>query len=631
MRVHTLVAACVSLVGPLCLPAASAPVAKVRTAAPDQQITWQRAGGPCGGVVFSIETGPDGAVYAASNSGAVFRSTGKCDNWSNMYVPTVNEQAWRTCITPTGAILVEARDHTFRSTDGGRAWSTVIGAKQPGLGRICVLPHGRLLAINGGGQLCRSEDDGCTWQDLKPIIANKQVTGLVIGPEGRVFASVGSEVYASRDSGDNWEKACDGPAESSPVFRLVAGGEDYLLAGTSQALHRSTDKGMTWETVRRTTALYQTDRIARDSRGQLYDAATDGLHRSMDSGKTWTRLQAGSPDGRFYGVAVTGDDTILASNVPDGVLRSSDDGKSWAQANGGLTAIPINGLCVRRDGGIVAAADEGVYVSSGGCTAWDRLVTRQRVQNIIAVAADGDLGLYAGTLSGHILRSSDAGATWTVHEPLVERGSVPSIVAAPNGHLFAAVGGYRNWVAPRDSGVYRSVDKGAHWVLMCEGIAGDVRFLAATPDGRIFAAARAGLFRSTDGGVHWSEVNTGCDWHSPWGLAVSPSGGVYVGAQLQARAAVIASKDGSSGWAGSVIDPSLLTGADALVIDSQERVYVSTRLGIFRSSPGGAEWELVSARPDALGIRTLAIDSAGHLLAGTDKDGVYRSKRPVRE
>ena len=163
---------------------------------------------------------------------------------------------------------------------------------------------------------------------------------------------------------------------------------------------------------------------------------------------------------------------------------------SWALAAAAQIAVPV------------ADASEWVpFGPSGGA--------------VRALAQDPATGaLYAGTYAGGILKSGDAGASWTAIAPEIRGQTVNALALDRSAPRTVFAGTY-------SSGVWRSVDGGATWKRVLFGGKdlpdrhAPVNALAIDPANAkvVYAATdtgfNAGVWRSADGGAAWTQSTTG--------------------------------------------------------------------------------------------------------------------------
>jgi uncharacterized protein (TIGR03437 family) len=223
--------------------------------------------------------------------------------------------------------------------------------------------------------------------------------------------------------------------------------------------------------------------------------------------------------------------------------------------SGRITALAIDPRS--NDTVYAGGADGGVWKTNDGGTTWSPVTDDQPSLAIGSIAIDpsnpdvvyvgtGEENFNADAYSGvGILKSSDAGATWTNIVGPFSRQRVGSLAVEPNNGkvLLAASSG----------GVYRSADAGLTWNNILLGTGSSVFFDPATPTnawaalGNVFGISSNGVYRSTDAGLTWKLV-TGATG------AALPAGGTIGRIELtnspntgDAAYAVIANAIGNSG------------------------------------------------------------------------------------
>ena len=243
----------------------------------------------------------------------------------------------------------------------------------------------------------------------------------------------------------------------------------------------------------------------------FYMGAVDGgVWRSTDYGISWTNITDGTLPGSSNSIGAvavapsnpsilyvgTGESDIRADLVTgDGVFRSDDAGRSWHPA-GLADTHTISGLVVDpKDPDIVYAASMG--------------------------------HVFKPNPERGVFKSTDGGKTWQKILYVNANTGAIDLVMDPTNHqvLYAAM-----WQAYRTpwklddggpgSGLYKSVDGGAHWTEISRnpgfpsGVLGRIGVsVAATDPDVLYAIVQArhgGVFRSNDGGKNWRRVNG--DW-----------------------------------------------------------------------------------------------------------------------
>jgi photosystem II stability/assembly factor-like uncharacterized protein len=221
---------------------------------------------------------------------------------------------------------------------------------------------------------------------------------------------------------------------------------------------------------------------------------------------------------------------------------------------------------------------------------------------------------YAGGAQGGVWKTTDAGVTWSTTSdgwPTIGVSAIAvkptdsNIVLAGTGDFFGSdVAGI---------GVMRSTDAGATWTrtglnMGTSGIS-KLIFLPESPNTVIatagkFAGAQRGIYRSVDSGANWSEVFTSDrDWADA-DISIPDGTGariLWASAGGSTTGGVVKSTNGGTSWT-AVTLPAVITGNQnplqiAASKTDPDGVYVlsTTNRKIVKSSDGGATWTDVSA------------------------------------
>ncbi len=225
----------------------------------------------------------------------------------------------------------------------------------------------------------------------------------------------------------------------------------------------------------------------------------------------------------------------------------------------------------------VGTYGEGLFRSKDGGARWKSSNQGLKDKFIVALTHLGNGRLFAGTIRAGLFTSRDNGDHWVSANDGLENTEIQSIVSLPGGRIFAGTG----------RGVYISRDEGEHWKPFNEGLTNVmIRDLVATEDETLFAATQGrGLFRRKPGEALWVQMTRG--FH-------------YQGVEERI--------------------------VRTLVLGRNEALFVGTfGAGIFRSLDGGVQWQSANTGLQNLSIRSLSVDGAGILYAGTG-EGVFYSK-----
>jgi photosystem II stability/assembly factor-like uncharacterized protein len=260
-------------------------------------------------------------------------------------------------------------------------------------------------------------------------------------------------------------------------------------SGSGGTVVRTSDGGKTWQTLAVPAAdkLDFRDVDAVDDNTAYILSIGSGessrIYRTADAGKTWT-LQFTNTDPKAFFDAMAFWDAargIAFSDSVDGklvILRTDSGGASW-------TRVPAEGLPPALD-------NEGAYAASG-----------------TNVAMFGRDHVWIGTSVSRVLRSTDAGRTWTAATtPLVTGSSagIFSIAFRDAQHGIIVGGDYRKEAEAIDNAAV-TTDGGRTWTRV-RGLSGFRSAVAYVPGtaASVIAVGPQAADLSTDDGRTWSPL-----------------------------------------------------------------------------------------------------------------------------
>ncbi len=350
------------------------------------------------------------------------------------------------------------------------------------------------------------------WREIGPMRAGRTraLAGVPSQPSTFYFGAVNGGVWKTTDSGATWQSLWDAQpsgsigaiavANSDPSTIYVASGEGLARPDLSigDGIYKSTDAGATW------------------------------VHLGLRDGQSIGQLAIDPHDANRVLVAVTGHP--YGPNEERGIYRTTDGGKTFKKV------LYINDKTGGSEVQIDPQQPNIVYAGM-----WQRQ------------EGPWENGSWSGT-DGGLFRSADGGNTWT---KITGHGLPDDIVQvnltispADARRVYAAVASAHATV-----GIYRSEDRGLHWVHAPDNDArpeeriggGDLPVLKADPqDANTLYVASIVTWKSTDAGRTWT------------GLRGSPGGDDYqnvfinpVNTKIIALASdqgVIISENGGQSW-----------------------------------------------------------------------------------
>ena len=259
-------------------------------------------------------------------------------------------------------------------------------------------------------------------------------------------------------------------------------------SGGAGTVLRTTDGGRTWarRVVPGAEALDFRDVDASDADTAVVLSIGPGdasrIYQTGDGGATWTeRFRNADPDAFFDAIAFA--DASHGAAVSDSVAGrfvirlTADGGRTW-------TPVPADRLPPARPG-------EGAFAASG--------------TNVTMAGRDH---LWIGTTAARVLRSSDGGRSWSVHQTPLATGEATGIfsIAFRDDRTGVVVGGNYQRESEAVDNAATTSDGGVTWTrVAAPGLSGFRSAVAWLPTvGRpLLAVGPAGADWSTDQGRTW--------------------------------------------------------------------------------------------------------------------------------
>ncbi len=279
---------------------------------------------------------------------------------------------------------------------------------------------------------------------------------------------------------------------------------------------------------------------------------------------------------------------------------------SWAQT-AGPTGGNVTAILVTSSGSILAGTEEGVLRSSNGGASWSWSSTNMNYRSVSNIGRDSSGRVYVATGQGAIYSSTNDGVSWQgPSTPGV--GSIYGLCCKDTATL---------WISTWGGGVLKSTDRGAHWQTLDSGLTDKFVWSLFVEDGGFaLAGATTGAFRTSNGGVIWDIAGTGLPGSAVYSFARHRSGDLFAATSV--------------GTFRSTNNGGIWTKADALgtrsiLIDTAGVIVAGTNSGYSRcSTDGGTIWTSAPISPGQA-VVTLALSPSGTVYAGSGGTGVYCS------
>lgn len=227
--------------------------------------------------IFELAVDPrnENLVYAVGEYGQFWRSTNGGRSW------TLDEVEDGQCVSPT-SLTLDPRDpdrlllagftavgcerggddscHVLQSTDRGREWSCLEGARDADYYSLLADPRRSATLFAGGvGGFFKSTDGGQVWTPSNNGLSGGVLT-LAVSPNGTLWAG-GASVWKSRNGGTTWRPSGRGlpedgqvrtlltaPSNASVLYALVSL-YDPALDALAYDIYVSSNAGASWRRV----------------------------------------------------------------------------------------------------------------------------------------------------------------------------------------------------------------------------------------------------------------------------------------------------------------------------------------------------------------------------------------------
>lgn len=600
-------------------------------------------------------------LLAGTNEG-IFRFDTNTQKWEKISQQEVKNIQVLVFNQSSGYIFAGTKNGLFRSVDNGQNWQTLENDD------------------------CQFKDDCLKEQDIRCLAVSGNSGEYVFAgtANGKIFWSSNADII---DDSLDWE-----------FLDINVDVTEKVVQSLAFELDTDTDtKGKLYVGMKEGILCYQYDadaelklkldedgdtcpRLGEDIRcltinGNYVFAGTEtgGIFRlmSLNNYNFWRPINAGLKEGviNVFARNPQSSEEELWVGTKEGIFYTQENGKNWTnlaweQSNQNLIYTSVQSLAQYQQAGksyLFVGTREGVFRSRNYGQNWEPInegLTDLNIQALAVVDISDTIYLLAGTANG-IFRTRDGGRSWQpsmggLSSPNVQVMAVKKVETAENSVNQLVFAG------TLEGGVFISKDGGQNWkptaltqqkIQALAVVPNDIPETDHLQPGSILAGTPEGIFYSPDDGSSWESwvdyragIGTICSDELTvrgQGTDFSPlrdsAGKVKITGNSQTRTVIAI--DSQNPKAILTVDrpfrPELLPGTPftlstglqnlnvtALAIDSQGHVFAGTGgSGIFYTKDGGQWWDQINEGLTNLEIRCLFADTkpngTGKVFAGT--------------
>lgn len=315
-------------------------------------LTWGRPSGTDEVGMTAIDQTNDNNMYAISRGGGtIYKSVNRGASFSAKVSPG-GTGAWNSPIAVSESnpsVVYAAKQHVFKSTDGGNSFTTMNGGSMldanPALCLSVAATDPNIVFVGTAPSVVaphmwRTTNGGTSWTDVTGVLPNRYPLDISINPKnaGTIYATYGGfgsgHVFKSTNVGSTWTDI-SGTLPNTPTWAILVDPIDtnIVFVGNDIGVYVSSDAGASWSTYSEglPEAVLCAD-LAINLSSHLLRVATHGngvYERHIDLGSSapnfdYRAFALITPSGGSQHILGSTLPTLSASFRNSGVLSQSD-------------------------------------------------------------------------------------------------------------------------------------------------------------------------------------------------------------------------------------------------------------------------------------------------------------------
>jgi photosystem II stability/assembly factor-like uncharacterized protein len=559
---------------------------------------------PQGNALTTSSFPNDSIGWIAGRNGAVIKTTDYGATFTNQFAITSNDIDGISAGSSSKVYII-SNNILYKSTNGGNTWNIHYRFTGNIVNDICFINPDSGWAVQNNAVIFTG-DGGITWNtqnSLAPIMHLK----VKATDAGLVYAITQSgNIVKSTDFGQNWNLYNTGILGTYTDVDFTSINKGF--ASGSFGLIQTTDGGVTWTNISNLPAAASGTLLhSVDFKTALIGYACGefgNIVSTTDGGANWNIYTSTTQAELFEVVALGTSKAICGGNFGE-LYSTNNSGTSFSDIQQRYTTESLNAITTPNSLDLFAAGNQGTIIkSSNAGSSWTALTstTTETLNDIQFINAN--IGVCVGN-TGTLLRTTNGGTNWS----LISVGlsdDLLGVCKTPSNKLYV-VGG--------NDAILESTSNGNTWNAVVTPYTGfGLRFIGVqytSVDTGYYLSNTAEMIATDDGGTNWRFITTGVFGNLTSMFFINGTTG-WIGSST---GEILFTNDGGVNWNNQT--PLGFIGViNKISFTDSQNGWAFTDRGILRTSDGGLSWTFeISPYPelkDALffsGISALAVGS----------------------
>lgn len=509
---------------------------------------------PTGNILNKVKCIDSLTAIAIGKKGTILKSTNKGLDWS-IQTSGTDVDLNSISLVDKDTIYISGEDHSvFKTINGGEIWKKVFkGSGGSSIATQVFFVNAAIGYLLGGSmRLYKTSDYGKTWIDLNVSTEFQNVSFIYFTSENVGYGVRDCELLKTIDGGITWSQKRLSKCSVYKSIFFIDENSGYLV-GSSGTILRTNNAGESWTVLNEfpsnlTNSNLESIEFINNDIG--FVVGQKEILKTYDGGNNWEIIYQSKLDlfsisffDSVNGIAVGGD---WLNGIPE-ILNTADGGNNWNENSYTATTKYIDKIkFVNKNigyavGGHVTATYSGYIMKTlNAGNSWNKLDPGLDTYWINDISIPNIDIIYVVANRGQILKSSDAGTTWSEQNSNTSENlyavkflnTSTGYAVGNNATIIKTNDGGDTWVkqdSPTD-GTLRSlyfkdintgyipayeidstillktIDGGGNWIKKSIGTVSDPRGIDfVSTDTAFIAGSSGGILKTSDGGNNWEQ------------------------------------------------------------------------------------------------------------------------------